>query len=441
MTGHPVKTADSTDDTTSGRSMHALLTELYPICRSITGGGVRKTLEILKKHIPLTVHEVPTGTKVLDWTIPKEWNIRDAYIKNPHGEKIVDFSKTNLHVVSYSTPVDKKISLTELKNHLHTLEKYPDWIPYLTSYYHENWGFCLSHNQVKGLTEGEYEVKIDSSLMDGHLSYGEFLIKGESDEEILFSTYLCHPSLCNDNLSGVVLLTHLAESLIGKKIRYSYRFLFIPETIGAITWLSQNDDTVAKIKFGLVATCVGDSGISTYKQTRNAPHYLDRIVEKVLIDSGMPYTLMEFWPSGSDERQYSSPGYNIPVGSLMRTCYTHFPQYHTSADNLDFVTAEHLADSLKKYQEIIFIIEHDAIYINTNPKGEPQLGRRGLYAKIGGSKDPGVDELAVYWILNLSDGRHSLLDIAVRSKMPFRKIRQLAAELESSGLLVPASRA
>lgn len=418
--------------------MYSLIEQLYPICRSITGNGVRETLAILQKHIPLEIQEVPSGTKVLDWIVPKEWNIHDAYIKDPHGKKIADFKKNNVQVISYSTPVDKKIPLHTLKKHLHTLEQYPDWIPYLTSYYNENWGFCLPHNTIKKLTSGEYEVKIASSLTDGSLTYGEYLLKGESDEEVLFSTYLCHPSLCNDNLSGVVLLTRLAEYLKDKKLKYSYLFLFVPETIGAITWLSKNETNVKKIRFGLVATCVGDRGSSTYKQTRNAPELIDRIVHKVLEDSGTPFTIMEFWPSGSDERQYSSPGYNIPMGSLMRTCYAHFPEYHTSADNLDFISAEHLADSLKKYLEVIFIIENDGTYLNMNPKGEPQLGRRGMYSKIGGSKDPGTDELAIYWILNLSDGKHSLLDIAIRSKIHFRTIRKLADDLQACGLLVLA---
>ncbi len=421
----------------TGLDMYSLMEELYPICRSITGDGVRETLKILQKHIPLQIREVPTGTKVLDWTIPKEWNIRDAYIKDPNGKMIVDFRETNVHVISYSTPVNKKIPLDELKKHLHSLEQYPDWIPYLTSYYNENWGFCLTHNTVKKLTDGEYDVKIDSTFKEGSLSYGEFFLKGESDEEVLLSTYLCHPSLCNDNLSGVVLLTRLAEYLKGKKLKYSYRFLFIPETIGAIAWLSKNEMNLSKIKFGLVATCVGDRGNSTYKQSRNAMDTIDRIVQKVLEDSGTPFRIMEFWPSGSDERQYSSPGFNLPIGSLMRTCYGHFPEYHTSADNLDFITAEHLADSLKKYLAVIFIIENDMTYINTNPKGEPQLGRRGLYAKIGGTKNAGMDELSILWVLNHSDGNHSLLDISIRSKIHFRTIRQAANALESCGLLVP----
>lgn len=422
----------------AGEEMYVLLRQLYPICRSITGDGVRKTLNILRDHIPLEIREVPTGTRVLDWTIPKEWNIEDAYIKDPNGKKIVDFKKSNLHVMSYSCPVSGIIPLQELKKHLHTLENYPDWIPYLTTYYNERWGFCMSHHDAEKLIDGDYEVKIESGFRDGSLTYGEYYLKGESEEEVLFSTYLCHPSLCNDNLSGVVLLAHLAKFLTGIKLKYSYRFLFIPETIGAITWLYQNEKHLPNIRFGLVATCVGDPGISTYKKSRGSVNTIDKIVQKVLEDSGDPFKIIDFFPSGSDERQFCSPGFNMPVGSLMRTPYAQFPEYHTSADNLNFVTAKHLADSFRKYTEVIYTIENDNRYLNTNPKGEPQLGRRGLYQTIGGKKDAGMAEAAIQWTLNQSDGVHSLLDIAIQSKIPFRAIRDAADSLEECGLLVPA---
>jgi len=429
-------TKKNVDFPTTGWEMHSLITELYPICRSITGEGVRETLKILKKVIPLEITEIPSGTKVFDWTIPKEWNIRDAYIKNSHGKKIVDFKKSNLHVMSYSSPVSKKIPLTELKKHLHTLEEYPEWIPYLTSYYSENWGFCVCKNDLNNFKSGSYDVVIDSSLKNGSLSYGEYYLKGRNKDEVLLSTYLCHPSLCNDNLSGVVLITHLAKILKTTKLKYSYRFLFIPETIGAIAWLSQNQQNISKIKYGLVATCVGDPGISTYKKSRDGANTIDLISQLVLEESGDAYRIVEFFPSGSDERQFCSPGFNLPVGSLMRTPYGQFPEYHTSADNLDFVTAEHLADSLKKYLDIIYIIENNAVYYNQNPKCEPQLGRRGLYRKIGSQKNSDLDEMAIFWVLNLSDGKHSLLDIAIRSKIPFRKIRQAADSLKKYDLIL-----
>ncbi|GAG16683.1 unnamed protein product, partial [marine sediment metagenome] len=253
------------------------------------------------------------------WTVPREWNIRDAYIKNSKGEKIVDFRKCNLHVVGYSASVNATMTLEELKPHLHTLGECPDWIPYLTSYYNEDWGFCMPHRQYEQLAGGNYEVVIESSLEDGNLRYGELCLNGESDDEVLLSTYICHPSLCNDNLSGVVLLTALAETLMGKALRYSYRFLFMPETIGAITWLSRNRENVRKIKHGLVATCVGDPGSSTYKRSRQGNALIDKAVEKVLIDSGDAFTVRDFWPTGSDERQFCSPGFDLPVGLLMRT--------------------------------------------------------------------------------------------------------------------------
>lgn len=418
-----------------GQGMYELLKRLFPVCRSITGNGVRETLEILKEHIPIRVHEVPTGTKVFDWVVPKEWNIKDAHIKNSKGEKVIDFKKSNLHVLNCSIPVNKKLLLDDLKEHLFTLPDHPDWIPYLTSYYKENWGFCLSHKQYEQLKEDTYEVVIDSSLKDGHLTFGELYLKGESEEEVLFTCYICHPSLCNDNLSGIVLLTFLAKYLKDSDLRYSYRFLFIPETIGAITWLSLNEDKAFKIKHGLVVTCVGDPGKSTYKRSRNGKAIIDKVVEKVLVDSGEPYKIIDFFPSGSDERQFCSPGFDLPVGSLMRTPYACYPEYHTSADNLDFVRPEYLTDSFKKYVDVIYILENNITYLNLNPKCEPQLGKRGLYGMVGGQKEGKIDQLAMFWVLNLSDGTSSLLDISVRSGINFRQIKVAADALHEKGLL------
>jgi len=420
--------------------MYNLMKELYPICRSITGDGTRETLKIIKEHIPIKIHEIPTGTKVFDWTIPKEWNIKDAYIKNSKGKKIVDFEKSNLYVLNYSVPVHLEMSLEEVKKHIFTLPDYPDWIPYLTSYYKENWGFCMSHRQYEKLENDVYEVVIDSTLEDGHLTYGELYLKGENEEEVLLTCYICHPSLCNDNLSGIVLLTFLAKHLKDIKLKYSYRFLFIPETIGAITWLSLNEDKVSKIRHGLVATCVGDPGKSTYKKSKIGNAVIDKVVEKALIDSGAPYGIIDFFPSGSDERQFCSPGFNLPVGSLMRTPYGHFPEYHTSADNLDFVCPEYLADSYKKYANVVSILESNVTYLNLNPKCEPQLGRRGLYGMIGGQKIGCVNELAIFWVLNLSDGTNSLLDISIRSEMSFMGIKNAADVLVKKRLLKEITR-
>jgi aminopeptidase-like protein len=418
-----------------GKEMHTLMKKLYPICRSITGDGARKTLEIIKKIIPIEIKEVLTGTKVFDWTVPKEWNIKDAYIKNSKGKKIVDFKKSNLHVLNYSIPVNKKMSLDELKKHLFTIPEHANWIPYRTSYYKENWGFCLTHNQFKKLKEDTYHVVIDSKLEKGGLTYGELYIKGRSKQEVLISTYICHPSLCNDNLSGVVLTTFLALLLKNMVLKYSYRILFIPETIGSITWLAKNEDKVSNIKHGFVVTCVGDSGHMTYKKTRDGNTLLDRIAEKVLIDSGDRYRILDFFPFGSDERQFSSPGFNLPMGTLMRTLYYDFPEYHTSADNLNFVKSEYLADSLEKYTKAIFILENNKTYINLNPKCEPQLGKRGLYEMIGGRKSGETLKFAMLWVLNLSDGKNSLLDISVRSGMKFEDIKKAADTLFAKKLL------
>ena len=300
-------TTDILELRTIGNDMYELMERLYPITRSITGEGVRKTLKIFQDSIDLQIHEVPTGTKVFDWTVPEEWNIDDAYIMNKNGEKIVDFKKSNIHILQYSEKIEKKIGLEELKKHIFTLPEQPDTIPYRTSFYNKNWGFCMKHKEFLKLDDDEYAVNISSEHKDGSLTYGEFLIKGESTDEILISTYVCHPSLCNDNLSGPVLSLFLAKYFSKQKLHYSIRFLFIPETIGAITWLARNEDNVKNIKHGLVATCLGDSGNLTYKKTRDGDNIIDKIVEEVLIESGKPYKIMDFWPSGSDERQYCCP--------------------------------------------------------------------------------------------------------------------------------------
>ena len=351
------KIMDNVDLT--GSEMFQLMTKLYPICRSITGNGVRQTLAEIKNHIDLKVNEIPTNKKVFDWTIPKEWNISDAYVLDPKGNKVVDFKKSNLHVVSYSVPISKKMPLEELKQHIHTLPDQPNTIPYLTTYYKDDWGICMTHNEFLKLQAGEYEVVIDSTLNDGSLTYGEFLIKGKTSEEILISCYICHPSMCNDNLSGVVLATALAKQLSKIQMNYSVRFLFIPETIGAITWLTLNEKNLSKLKHGLVATCLGDPGVSTYKKTKHGKAEIDRTVEFVLKNSGKQYQILDFFHTGSDERQFCSPRFNMPVGSLMRTPYGRFPQYHTSDDNLEFVKAEFLADTYRKYLNTIFVLENN----------------------------------------------------------------------------------
>ena len=423
---------------TSGQEIYQLIEKLYPICRSITGEGFRSSLAIMAKHIPLELHEVPSGTQVLDWVIPREWNIHDAYVKNSKGEKIVDFQHSNLHVLNYSTPVNQKMHLSELREHLFSLPEYEDWIPYRTSYYKENWGFCVTDRLLKSLKAEEYEVRIDSSLEDGHLTYGEYYLRGELEDEFLISCHCCHPSMCNDNLSGIGVAVQLAKYLNQRKMRYSYRFLFIPGTIGSITWLSLNEHTVTKIKHGLIVACVGDPGKMHYKKTRRGDAEIDRAVIHVLRHSGDDYKIIDFSPYGYDERQYSSPGFNLAVGNLSRTPHGQFPEYHTSADNLDFVKPESLANSFSKLVEIINVIDHNRTYLNTNPKGEPQLGRRGLYSLMGGRKDASNYEMSLLWVLNLSDGEHSLLDIAERSGIAFSSIQEAAKALFDCGLLADA---
>jgi aminopeptidase-like protein len=410
-----------------GREMYELITELYPLCRSITGEGVRKTLSILRKHIPLDVHEVPTGTRVFDWTVPKEWNIRDAYVKNSQGERIIDFNRSNLHVVSYSTPYRRTVRFEELREHLFTLPDYPDWIPYRTSYYNENWGFCLSHKQFLELADEAYEVCIDASLEDGQLTYGEYYLPGETADEVLLSCHVCHPSLCNDNLSGIALVAFLAKYLRSRSRRYSYRFLFIPGTIGSITWLCLNEAQVANIKHGLVVAGVGDAGNFTYKRSRRGDAEIDRIFGHVLKHSGSDYAIIDFFPYGYDERQFCSPGFNLPVGCLMRTPHGQYPEYHSSADTLDFVQPASLADSFSTCLSVIAVLEHNRTYLNQNPKCEPQLGKRGLYGAIGGQTDRRIGDLAMLWVLNFADGCHTLLDIAEKAGIEFESVR-LAAQ-------------
>jgi aminopeptidase-like protein len=414
-----------------GEQMIRFITDLYPICRSITGNGVRQTLAKVGERIPLQIHEVPSGTQVFDWTVPREWNIRDAWIKDPHGRKIVDFQHLNLHVLNYSAPVHKKVSLAELKEHLFTLPDQPGLVPYRTSYYKEAWGFCMAHHQWLGLEEGEYEVCIDSTLEDGSLTYGEFFLKGETEREVLISCHVCHPSLCNDNLSGLAVCTFLAEELAKAPRRLSYRFVFIPGTIGSITWLARNDSS--RIAAGLVAANLGDPGHFHYKKTRHGNAEIDRAVLQVL--RGEEHGVEDFVPFGYDERQYSSPGFNLPVGSLTRTPYGRYPEYHTSADNLDFIQSASLEGSLQTYLSVMNVLEGNRRYLNLNPKCEPQLGRRGLYRTIGGDDSGRQRELALLWVLNLSDGEHALLDIAERSGMPFEAIRAAADALLEVELL------
>lgn len=418
-----------------GEKIFALASEIYPICRSITGNGVRATLRQLSRHVGIEVHEVPTGTQVFDWTVPREWNIRDAYVKDGSGRKIIDFASSNLHVMSYSAPVRARMPLGKLKNHLHSLPQQPHLIPYRTSYYAENWGFCIPHRQLEALREDNYEVVIDSTIKDGFLTYGEHLHRGETEDEVLFSAHICHPSLANDNCSGLALLAHLANRLSDTRTRYSYRFLFAPGSIGALTWLSRNEDKIGRIKHGLVLSCVGDDGGPTYKRSRRGNAEIDRAMAHVLKHSGHQPTVLDFSPYGYDERQYCSPGFDLPIGLFQRSKFGAFPEYHTSADNLDLIASAHLESSYRMIAGLIAVLENNLTFRNTSPKGEPQLGKRGLYGAIGGDKDSAASIMAMLWVLNLSDGSHSLLSIAERAELPFTTVCETAAVLLQCGLL------
>jgi aminopeptidase-like protein len=419
--------------------MHALAARLFPICRSITGDGVRQTLQAIAERIPLELQEVPSGTQVLDWTVPDEWNIRDAYIATSEGERVVDFHDSNLHVVSYSEPVRAELTLDELRPHLHVHPEQRDWVPYRTAYYSRTWGFCLSQRQLDGLDEGTYEVVVDSTLAPGSLTYGECLLPGATDEEVLLTTHVCHPSLANDNLSGVALLTELGAALADRARRLSYRLLFLPGTIGSISWLARNDGRLERISAGLVVACVGDAGPLTYKRSRRGDALVDRAGAHV-IGGGEDGRVLDFVPWGWDERQFNSPGFDLPVGCLTRSLEGEFPEYHSSADDLELIRPEWLEQSLGAALAIVDVLEQDRPYRNLLPKGEPQLGRRGLYRGLGGP-DPDVEQLATLWVLNQSDGSRSLLDVAERSGLPFTALRDAADRLEAAGVLAKDTRA
>jgi aminopeptidase-like protein len=412
-----------------------LIRELYPICRSITGDGVRETLRLLGERIPLDVHEVPSGTKVLDWTVPLEWNIRDAYVADMAGNRVIDFRESNLSVVSYSVPVRGRKTLEELRPHLHSMPDRPDAIPYRTSYYSETWGFCLPDRRLKALEDVEYDVVIDSTLVAGSLTYGEFVVPGRLDDEIVVSTHVCHPSLCDDNLSGIAVSTMLAAAMAaGQQPRHTFRFIYAPGTIGTLTWLHRNRARVDRIVAGLTLTCLGGPYPFTYKRTERGRTQIDRAAEYVLSHSELDHSVIEFFPYGYDERQFNSPGFRAPVGSLMRGRHGQFPEYHTSDDDLDFVSADRLVEAYELLAAIMSVVDQDRTMTNQAPFGEPQLGRRGLYEALGG-RDIANSQLAMLWVLNQSDGATSLLDIAGRSGIDFRSIVETASILEEHALL------
>lgn len=431
----PVDLVDALCPAGAGERLYALAADIYPICRSVTGDGVRATLDLIEKVTPLARTEIPSGARVLDWIVPPEWTIRDAYIKNSQGERVLDFWAHSLHVLNYSAPMRARMPLADLKPHIITLPEQPDLIPYRTSYYQERWGFCMSHNAREALPDGEYEVCIDSTLAPGALTYAEYVHRGETDEEVLLQAHICHPSLANDNCSGLALLAHLAAAMRSLKTRYTYRFLFAPGTIGAISWLAGNDDAAKRVRHGLVLSCVGDGGGPTYKKTQRGDALIDRAMMHVLKHAAPQASVIDFFPYGYDERQYNSPGFRMDVGLFQRSQFATFPEYHTSADNLDFIKPEHLEASLRMVAQTIHVLEFDARFVNTAPYGEPQLGSRGLYATIGGDKDAYSKNMAMLWLLNQSDGEHSLLDISERSGLLFATIAETANILREAELL------
>ena len=420
----------------TGRQLHEFASALYPICRSITGDGVRQTLALIRARIPLVVHEVPSGTRVFDWRVPPEWNVEDAAVIDADGRRVVDFQAHNLHLVSYSEPVERTLSLDELSAHLHVLAEHPDWIPYRTSYYRRDWGFCLRARERAALRPGRYRVQVKTSLAPGALTYGELLITGRTREEVLLFTHVCHPSLANDNTSGMAVATALGEWLASEPRRFTYRLVFTPGTIGSLTWLKRNEHGLRRVRHALVLGLLGDPAALTYKRSCRETHEIDAIAAHVLAGEG---TVLPFSPYGYDERQLCSPGFDLPAGRLTRSVNGGYAEYHTSADDLEFITPAALQDSLAACQRIIEVMEHNQRFRNRRPKGEPQLGVRGLYASLGGG-GPAEHEHAMLWVLNQSDGTRSLLDIAQRSGLPFALLLEAARRLEKAGLLAPQAR-
>lgn len=422
----------------TGQQLHDLIRRLMPLSRSITGNGVRETLGVVGEHVPLQQHEVATGTPALDWTVPQEWEVTAAWVDGPGGRRVVDVRDSPLHLVGYSVPISARMTLDELRPHLHTLPHHPDWTPYRTSYYSPAWGFCLPHRVLETLEEGDYDVHVETRLFDGSLTYGELLLPGDQEAEVLVSTHVCHPAMANDNLSGIAVAVGLAQHLMSlPRRRWSYRFVFVPGTIGSLTWLSCNAEAVRRVRAGLVLTGLGDSGNPVWKRSRRGDSWTDRVVEHVLRRSGRPHRVLDFSPYGYDERQYCSPGFDLPVGRLGRGVHGEYPEYHTSADDLSFVSPEALQGSLELLTAVVAVLEQDGAYVNTSPYGEPQLGRRGLYRSIGASMDPKATEMASLWLLNQSDGEHTLLDVAERSGLDVAALAHAASALVEADLLRP----
>ncbi len=419
-------------------SMLGLMRDLYPMCRSITGPGTRSTLARIGRTIPLQLTEVPTGTPVFDWAVPREWSIEDAYLEHESGRRFAEFQRSNLHVVSYSVPVDTVMPLSALRERLHTLPQHPNWIPWRSSYYRDDWGFCLSENERAAMPDGQYRAVIRSRLQDGSLSLAEFVHRGETDEEVLLFAHTCHPSLCNDNLSGIAVATQVATWLAGRRTRYTYRVLFAPATIGSITWLALNQARLARVRHGLVLAMLGDGSALKYHRTKSGGSAIDRAAECALRGAQAAATMLDFSPWGFDERQFNMPGFRLAVGRLTRALPGSYPEEHTSADTMDVIEPASLQSAWLAVLRIFEVLEGDRRYLNLAPHGEPQLGRRGLYRQSGGHYDNVPERhLALLWLLQFSDGEHSLLDIAERSGLDFGLLASCASDLQRAALLAP----
>lgn len=420
----------------NGTLMYKWATELFPINRSITGNGVRQTLNYIKKIIPeLQINEVPSGTQCFDWTIPKEWNCNEGYIITPNGDKICDFSINNLHIVGYSTPVDMDIEYEQLIEHLYYLEEQPNAIPYITSYYKERWGFCLKYEDFKQLEKGIYKVKIDSKLEDGSLTYGEVLIPGKIDKEIFLSTYVCHPSMANNELSGPVVTTALVNFIKNMKNRkYSYRILFIPETIGSICYLSRNIDTMKQnIIAGFNITTIGDDRAYSFIPTRYGNTLSDRVSKHILKDT--KYIEYSYLDRGSDERQYCAPGVDLPIATICRTKYGEYPEYHTSLDDLTIISPTGLYGGYDKLKQAIVLLEKNEKY-RVNVLCEPQLGKRGLYPTIS-TKSSGEIVRDMMNFIAYADGNNDLIDIANIINTKAEDLYEIVEKLAKANLIEP----
>jgi aminopeptidase-like protein len=418
-----------------GEELLAVMEELFPLPRSLTGDGVRSTLAVLARELPLEIVETPTGTPVFDWVVPREWHLRRAYIEGPDGARVVDTAESPLHVLGYSAPVDAVVPLDELRGHIHTHIDDPDLVPFRTSYWEEQWGFCMSRRRLDSLNEGDYHVVVDTTLADGSLTSGEMSIAGETESEFLLSTYVCHPALANDNLSGIVVLWALGRLLSRQEhLVNTFRLLWSPGTLGPLCWLDRNLDRLDRVRNGLVVSCVGDPGPLRYKRSRRGDALVDRAAAHIVgrSDNGI---VGDWQPGGGDERQYCAPGFNLPVGTLSRTPHGLFPEYHSSADDLSLVAPQALGGSVYAALRIIDAVESNARFRNRSPYGEPQLGRRGLYQSVPDGTNP---ESAYLWLLSLSDGDADLLAIAERSGLPFETVRRAAETLVEHELLAPS---